>query len=87
MSDESHTDADLLVGQTKWFNADKGYGFVEVESLDGDVFVHQSDIEMAGYRELFEGQTVHVEVEETPRGWSATKAVPVFDDGDEPETE
>lgn len=48
-------------GTVKWFNADKGYGFITVE--DGqDVFVHYSAIDMTGYRVLQEGQAVIFEV-------------------------
>ncbi len=47
----------MAQGTVKWFNAEKGYGFITV--ADGqDVFVHYSSIDMAGYRVLEEGQTV-----------------------------
>src|SRR5215211_5634552 len=47
----------MTVGTVKWFNADKGYGFIAPESGD-DVFVHFSAIQAAGYRSLDEGQAV-----------------------------
>jgi CspA family cold shock protein len=51
----------LAAGTVKWFNAEKGYGFISRE--DGpDVFVHYSAINMAGYRSLEEGQAVEFEV-------------------------
>ncbi|WP_424463095.1 cold-shock protein [Pseudoclavibacter helvolus] len=53
-------------GTVKWFNADKGYGFITVDALDGaaaqDVFVHYKAIEMQGYRVLEEGQKVEFEI-------------------------
>jgi CspA family cold shock protein len=48
-------------GVVKWFNADKGYGFIEREG-DEDVFVHYSAIEGSGYRSLVEGEEVEFEV-------------------------
>jgi cold shock protein len=54
-------------GTVKWFNAEKGYGFI---SRDGasDVFVHFSAIQMNGYRTLEEGQSVEFELEQGPKG-------------------
>jgi len=48
-------------GVVKWFNADKGYGFIEREG-DEDVFVHYSAIDGSGYRSLVEGEEVEFEV-------------------------
>ena len=54
-------------GKVKWFNAEKGYGFIEAE--DGtDVFVHFSAIEMEGYKALDEGATVQFEVIDGDKG-------------------
>ena len=50
-----------IQGVVKWFNADKGYGFIEREG-DEDVFVHYSAIEGSGYRSLVEGEEVEFEV-------------------------
>jgi cold shock protein len=49
-------------GTVKWFNAEKGYGFITVEDGGQDVFVHYSAIEMGGYKVLEEGQLVTFEV-------------------------
>ena len=59
-------------GTMKWFNADKGYGFIAVGG-GADVFVHFSAIEAAGYRSLEEGQTVEFEVTEGQKGPQAAK--------------
>ena len=56
----------MTVGTVKWFNADKGYGFIAPESGD-DVFVHFSAIQAAGYRSLEEGQAVEFDVTSGPR--------------------
>ena len=57
----------MLEGKVKWFNAEKGFGFIEVEGQD-DVFVHFSAIQGEGYKSLEEGQNVTFEVVEGPRG-------------------
>lgn len=54
-------------GTVKWFNATKGFGFVERDS-GGDVFVHHSDIQSEGYRKLDEGQRVEFVVVEAAKG-------------------
>jgi cold shock CspA family protein len=51
-------DGDKMVGKCKWFNSEKGYGFIEVDGGDVDYFVHQSDIYSPGFRSLAEGETV-----------------------------
>ena len=61
---------DRIRGRVKWFNAKKGYGFLESESGQ-DVFVHFSAIEDRGYRSLDEGDEVEFEIEEGPKGPSA----------------
>lgn len=59
-------------GKVKWFNEAKGYGFITPD--DGpDIFVHQSNIQMDGFRTLKEGQTVEFEVGEGPKGPCATE--------------
>ena len=59
-------------GTEKWFNAAKGYGFIQRQSGE-DVFVHFSAIEMDGYKSLNEGQTVEFEVKQGPKGLQADK--------------
>ena len=54
-------------GTVKWFNAEKGFGFIEVEG-ENDVFVHFSAINQEGYKSLEEGQSVTFDVEEGARG-------------------
>lgn len=58
-------------GTVKWFNAEKGFGFIEREDGD-DVFVHFSGINGDGYKSLEEGQTVEFEITEGQRGEQAT---------------
>lgn len=57
-------------GTVKWFNAAKGYGFIQRQSGD-DVFVHFSAIEGDGYRSLNEGEQVEFEVKTGPKGLQA----------------
>ena len=60
----------MATGTVKWFNAEKGYGFIS--QADGaDVFVHFSAIQANGYRSLEEGQQVEFEVQEGPKGLQA----------------
>ena len=54
-------------GTVKWFNAEKGFGFIEREGAD-DVFVHFSAIQDEGFKTLEEGQTVTFDIEEGDRG-------------------
>ncbi len=54
----------MLTGKVKWFDKEKGYGFIEEEGGQ-DIFVHQTGIVMAGFRSLIEGDTVIYEVEES----------------------
>lgn len=58
----------MQYGTVKWFNAEKGFGFIEREDGQGDVFVHFSAIEGDGYRSLDEGQRVTFEVTEDVKG-------------------
>lgn len=63
-----------MTGKVKWFNAEKGYGFITAE--DGkDVFVHYSQIQSEGYRSLDEGQAVEFEINDGPKGPQATNVV------------
>jgi cold shock protein len=57
-------------GTVKWFNASKGYGFIQRQTGE-DVFVHFSAIQMEGYKSLNEGQAVEFEVKKGPKGLQA----------------
>lgn len=61
----------MVQGKVKWFNAEKGFGFIEVEGQD-DVFVHFSAIQGDGFKTLEEGQEVSFEIEEGQRGPQAS---------------
>jgi cold shock protein len=66
--------SERIVGTVKWFNGDKGYGFLAQE--DGaDVFVHYSAIQTDGYRSLSEGQKVEFSIEKGPKGFQAVNVV------------
>lgn len=55
-------------GTVKWFNAEKGFGFITLEGGDSDVFVHYSAIDMPGYKVLEEGQAVTFEIDTGSKG-------------------
>jgi cold shock protein len=63
-------------GVVKWFNASKGYGFIQRQSGE-DVFVHFSAIQMDGYKSLNEGQLVEFEVRQGPKGFQAENVTKV----------
>ncbi|MFT3873123.1 MAG: cold-shock protein [Nocardioides sp.] len=58
----------MAQGTVKWFNAEKGFGFIAQEDGGDDVFVHYSAIEMQGYKSLEENQRVEFEVTQGPKG-------------------
>ena len=70
--------ATTVTGTVKWFNAEKGFGFIAQPDGGGDVFVHHSAIDMGGYRTLEEGQRVEFQVENGPKGLMATNVKPVL---------
>ncbi len=61
-----------MQGRVKWFNPEKGYGFIEREDGGGDVFVHFSAIQMEGFKTLNEGEQVEFEIVEGARGPQAS---------------
>jgi len=63
-----------VLGKVKWFNKDKGYGFIERED-GGDVFVHFSAIQGDGFKTLVEGQDVEFDIVEGTRGPQAANVV------------
>lgn len=65
-----------MLGKVKWFNVEKGYGFIEREDGD-DVFVHYSAIQGEGFKALEEGQSVEFEIVEGSRGPQAANVVKV----------
>ena len=67
----------MAVGTVKWFNATKGFGFITPDGGGEELFVHQSQIQMQGYRELTEGQRVEFEVTTGPKGLQAGSVKPV----------
>ncbi|WP_027416177.1 cold shock domain-containing protein [Aneurinibacillus terranovensis] len=63
-----------MQGKVKWFNAEKGYGFIERDNGD-DVFVHYSAIQSEGFKSLEEGQSVEFEIVEGARGPQAANVI------------
>ena len=58
----------MASGTVKWFNAEKGYGFISQDDGGADVFVHFSAIDASGYRSLEENQRVEFDVTQGPKG-------------------
>ncbi|HEX7394797.1 MAG TPA: cold-shock protein [Anaerolineaceae bacterium] len=68
--------AERFVGTVKWFNTQKGFGFLAREDGE-DVFVHYSAITSEGFRNLAEGQKVEFSIEKGPKGLQAVNVVPL----------
>jgi len=68
--------SERVVGTVKWFNASKGFGFIEREG-GPDVFVHFSAIAASGFKTLDEGQKVEFTIEKGPKGLQAADVKPV----------
>ena len=66
----------MATGKIKWFNDQKGFGFIQADEGGDDVFVHFSVVQMDGFKSLKEGQAVTYEAETSERGIKATKVVP-----------
>ena len=58
----------MATGTVKWFNAEKGFGFIEQDGGGADVFAHYSNIDAQGYRELAEGQKVDFVIAQGQKG-------------------
>ena len=63
----------MATGKVKWFNDQKGFGFISSEADNRDIFVHHSVIEGAGFKTLQENETVEYDAEDGPKGMKATK--------------
>ncbi|MBT2388658.1 MULTISPECIES: cold-shock protein [Streptomyces] len=66
----------MATGTVKWFNADKGFGFIQQDDGGPDVFVHFSAIQTTGFKELQEGDKVEYEVTQGPKGPQAEQVHP-----------
>ncbi|MCP2328120.1 MULTISPECIES: cold-shock protein [Hamadaea] len=67
----------MAQGTVKWFNADKGFGFISVDNGGPDVFVHFSAIQSSGYRSLEENQRVEFEIAQGAKGPQAEQVRPL----------
>ena len=65
-----------MIGKVKWFNDEKGYGFIEYNGKQ-DVFVHYSAVELDGYKTLSDGNIVQYELVETDKGLQAKKVLQI----------
>jgi CspA family cold shock protein len=74
-------------GTVKWFDNEKGFGFIEIEGSEEDAFVHYSDIEMDGFATLKEGQKVSYELQHSEKGPKAVNVQPAGAAEPEPEAE
>jgi CspA family cold shock protein len=66
----------MASGTVKWFNAEKGFGFI-AQSEGADVFVHYKAIQMQGFKSLDAGQDVEFDLEQTEKGLQASNVKPI----------
>ncbi|MFN8048640.1 MAG: cold shock domain-containing protein [Ancrocorticia sp.] len=64
-------------GTVKWFNSEKGFGFIAPDDGSADLFVHQTEIDVRGFRSLDEGQKVSFDTKEGNKGLQAAKVQPL----------
>ncbi|MFD9406000.1 cold-shock protein [Streptomyces sp. NPDC059989] len=67
----------MATGIVKWFNSEKGFGFIQQDDGGPDVFVHFSAIESTGFKSLEENQKVQYDVTQGPKGPQAERVVPL----------
>ena len=67
----------MATGTVKWFNAEKGFGFISPDDNSADIFVHFSAIEGSGFKELQEDQKVEFESQQGPKGRQASSVRPL----------
>ena len=70
-------ETNMAQGAVKWFNAEKGFGFIAQDGGGADVFVHYSAIDSSGYRSLDEGQRVEFEITQGAKGPQAESVRPI----------
>jgi len=67
----------MPTGTVKWFNDEKGFGFITPDGGGKDLFAHHSEIQMSGFKSLKEGQKVEFDVTQGPKGPAASRIRPV----------
>jgi CspA family cold shock protein len=65
----------MATGKVKWFNNAKGFGFIQEDGCENDIFTHFSTIQMDGYKTLKAGQQVEFELETGPKGLHASNVI------------